>query len=133
MEKSGKKSGGVEYFLDPVMHHSMREDDAGQSGHPTAEQPRLPSSGSGGELHVSVHNVEQEIMARAGLQSLGTSVSMGRGGVERILRAFPSRHIYAQRPIEPSECCGCPSSDLIENAPRSYILKTVKLYSMLAC
>ena len=68
-----------------------------------AELPRLPT-GAGKELQVSVREVQQEIMARAGLQSLGTSSGLGRGGIFRALRIAPGEqqslfHSFSASPL----------------------------------
>jgi len=36
-----------------------------------------------------VHDIHSEVMARAGLQSVGVASGMGRGGLDRVLRITP--------------------------------------------
>lgn len=40
-------------------------------------------------MQVVVHDINHEIMARAGLQSIGVASGMGRGGVSRALCIIP--------------------------------------------
>ena len=48
-----------------------------------------PSCSLAGCVQVAVVDREKEVTARAGLQSMGASSGVGRGGVDRILRIVP--------------------------------------------
>lgn len=78
------------------MNPSSSEDYRSEAsfGTNTFDLPRLPLASSQHELQVTLTPARQEIMARAGLQSLGVSANVGRGRLEHIFRIAPGRPSY---------------------------------------
>lgn len=63
-----------------------------------AEAQRLALA-AGSELQLLLHDVEQEVTAAAGLQSLGENAGVGRGGSERALRIVEGESRLTARSI----------------------------------
>ena len=102
MDSYGQRNYGRKFSLDALPPQSMSDDvsQVMQHASATAEQPRLPIA-TGKELQVTVRDVDQEITERAGLQSLGTQLGIGRGGVNRVLRLTQGEAL-GMAPVRPA-------------------------------
>ena len=115
MDSYGQRNYGRKYSLDALPPQGVSEDvsQVMQHASASAEQPRLPIA-TGKELQVTVRDVDQEITERAGLQSLGTQIGIGRGGVNRVLRLTQGGR-SARLPTGPEHlpscrCCSLPDT-----------------------
>lgn len=86
VDASGDRRSLVKYPLD-IRSGSYFGAESQQVRH-SRQLPALPVS-SAQELQVAIITARQEIMDRAGLQSLGVAASIGRGRLEHILRIAP--------------------------------------------